>query len=78
MAKYIKERDTDTGIERWDENRKKLNKLIGQYNEWLIDPERTSLEAKKILNRLEFIKQTVEDYEELEEIKTYVLEILEE
>jgi len=57
VAKYEEEFDTNTGIDWWDDGRRKANKIIRRYNKWLRNgcpPEK----KEKLLARIEQGLQT--------------------
>jgi hypothetical protein len=76
---FLEEWSETTGINWWNEGRKKLNKIIRKFNKWQrvhdFDPEK----SRKLLSRIEEGKQTIgakdggSGYlEELEKMESFV------
>ncbi len=75
--RFVKRWDTNTQIERWNEDRKSLNEIINAYNDWQIHHDFDIVKGGVLLALIEYGIQTLSDessdYErELESMKLFV------
>lgn len=75
---FLEEWDENTEINWWNESRKKLNKIIRDFNQWQINGFDGG-KMMKLLAKIEYGKQTIGSIdggsgymEELEKMETFV------
>jgi hypothetical protein len=57
--KFKEKWDENTGIGWWDECRKEINKIIDCYNTWQMEGNFSREDARLVLAKIEYSKQTI-------------------
>lgn len=75
---YLEEWDENTGINWWNDGRKKLNKVIRKFNQWQINGM-TEKKKIKLLSKIDHGKQTFGSWDggsgywdELDKMEDYI------
>ncbi|NUJ17429.1 hypothetical protein FKN04_12670 [Bacillus glycinifermentans] len=84
--KLIEELDTNTNIEWWNDNRKRINQVIKLFNDWQIEHRQDSYFGHLVLAKVNTLREWNKDegdsgfndwqLEILDEIEQHVKEVL--